>query len=287
MDMDVITDVAMQVFVHLIKKNSSTINILGDSISDSLLKNLILRANKNNFKITHMSYSGNLYFPNFVKANKKTKKIEVDDKVHKFRENKILSDTGNSYIIVVGQYSYYFEESEHYLENEKIVSKDTNFFYVKKDDFELNKINRIKKLKENFKKGILNFANKDFKILLLYPLPQSLEHVSKKVFGYHSFLDKNNEDFYKKLNDSDLHINYSFFKKKNKEIFDFFDQINHKNVYKIYPHKLFCNTKIKNKCIFHSKNDIFFFDRVHLSYSGSELVNQLIFDKINKIENKN
>ena len=86
-----------------------------------------------------------------------------------------------------------------------------------------------------------------------------------------------------------LNENSNDFYKKNlpKEIFDFFDQINHKNVYKIYPHKLFCNTKIKNKCIFHSKNTMFFFDKFHPSYSGSDLINQLIFDKINKIENKN
>ena len=45
-------------------------------------------------------------------------------------------------------YAYIAKEGEkraRYLENEKIVSKDTEFFYIKKDDFELNKINRNKK----------------------------------------------------------------------------------------------------------------------------------------------
>ena len=268
-------------------KNNHKIYFLADSISDALLKDFIKKAKIHNLKVTHMSYAGNLYFPNFVKVNRKTNKVVIGDKVHEFRKEKIFSEPKNSYIVIAGLYTYYFKEKEYYLEDNKIKSKDAKFFYTKKNNFEFNKEIRINKLKNSFKEGILDFANKGIKVILLYPLPQSSEHVSKKIFSYYSAFDKNNQNFFKNLNNSDLHLDYGLFKKQNEEIFDFFNQIKHQNIYKIYPHKLFCNTKIKNKCIFHSKNTIFLFDKVHPSYSGSSLINQLIIEKINEIRNSN
>ncbi len=267
--------------------NTRKIVFLGDSLSDALLKDMILKTKENNFKIKHMSYAGNLYFPNFVKINKKTKKIVVNDNVHKYRKNEILSDANNLYVVIAGHYTYYFKDKEYFLENGEIKSKSTNFFYTNKNQIKLDEKDRIKNVRNSFKEGILELAKKEIKIILLYPLPQSFEHVSKKIFSYYSVFDKNNEDFFNKLNNSNLHVNYSFFKKQNTEIFEFFDKIEHKNIYKIYPHELFCNVNIKNKCTFHSNETMFFFDKVHPSYSGSKLINELIINKINKIENLN
>ena len=36
------------------------------------------------------------------------------------------------------------------------------------------------------------------------------------------------------------------------------------NVFRVYPHQLFCNKQIKNRCIANDKN-IFYFDDDHLS----------------------
>ena len=54
--------------------------------------------------------------------------------------------------------------------------------------------------------------------------------------------------------DNYVSIDYSKFKEKSEHIFQILNSINHKNLYSIYPHKIFCN---KNKCIGHDKNDIF------------------------------
>ena len=74
--------------------------------------------------------------------------------------------------------------------------------------------------------------------------------------------------------------------RKSKLPKNFFDEINHKNVYKIYPHKLFCNIKKNNKCIFHDENSIYFFDKNHPSLKGAEMINELIMKEIKKIELK-
>ena len=70
-----------------------------------------------------------------------------------------------------------------------------------------------------------------------------------------------------------ININFFEYLEKSKKIYSLFDEINHKNLYKIYPHKQFCNTSLKNKCVGNSKNYLYFIDRSHLSKKGSELIN--------------
>ena len=45
----------------------------------------------------------------------------------------------------------------------------------------------------------------------------------------------------------------------------------------------FCNSLIKNKCIGHDNDDIFYIDGAHLSSSGSMLINKEIMKIINTI----
>ena len=137
---------------------------------------------------------------------------------------------------------------------------------------------RIKKLKNHFKKTLIELSNKNKKIILLYPLPEPLENISKAI--YKLTFKKNHENKLKKLN---LSIKYKYFLERNREIFNLFDEINHKNIYKIYPHKLFCNNQ-SNECIFHNKKDILFFDIIHPSLKGAEMINGLIMKEIARAE---
>ena len=51
----------------------------------------------------------------------------------------------------------------------------------------------------------------------------------------------------------------------------------------MYPHKIFCNSVVKNKCIAHNDKEIFFIDGLHLSKSGSKLINMDLMKIIDKI----
>ena len=221
---------------------SGDIYLLGDSITDSLLQDIIKKTKELDFKLIHMSYSANLYLPNFVRVNKKSNKAETTEAAHIFRKNAILSGHNNSYIVIAGYYSYYFYENIVSLDNGIIKVADTEEYFTQKNNFEFNKDIRFQNLKTNFKEAILNLANKNKKIILLYPLPESPENISKKIYSFYNF-KFDDKEFKEKLSDSDLNIDLDFFYKRSSKIFNFFDEINHKNVYKIYPHKLFCNIK--------------------------------------------
>ena len=58
------------------------------------------------------------------------------------------------------------------------------------------------------------------------------------------------------------------------------DKIKNKNLYKVYPHNLFCNNTIKNRCTTHDLNKVFYRDESHLSYKGAEMLMKLIEKKI-------
>ena len=70
----------------------------------------------------------------------------------------------------------------------------------------------------------------------------------------------------------------------NKDSFKFLDEISGDNIVRIYPHKIFCNTLIKNKCITHDDKSVFYRDFIHLTSKGADLVNKLVIKEIEKIE---
>ena len=45
-----------------------------------------------------------------------------------------------------------------------------------------------------------------------------------------------------------------------------------KNLIRIYPHKLFCDNLIKDRCITHDSKKLFYLDYDHLSSAGSNLI---------------
>ena len=134
----------------------------------------------------------------------------------------------------------------------------------------------------NFLKDVNFFLKKGYKIILIYPIPQLEESVSKKIDNLFRSSNKNLSSY---LNDykNYLSLDYSKFKKESENIFEIFENIYHEKLYSIYPHDIFCNNLIRNECIAHDNNDIFYIDGAHLSRSGSMLINKEIMKIINTI----
>ncbi len=257
-------------------ENEGDIILLGDSMTDALLANMIEQVSKTKYRLIHMSYSGNLYLPNFISYDKFQKKITLDESRHNYRKKFLENKTSKkTYIIFYGDYNYYFEKRLKISEN-KIVEYETPRLYSTRDDIFLSYEKR-KKLLINKIKQSLESLSVNNKVLLLYPTPVSpvkiLDHI--KSNGKEISKDKN---FYKKDK-----INYSknFYKNYNFEIIDLFNKLNLTNIYKIKLEHIFCP---KDQCIFYDNNYSYIFDKFHPSYEGSKKINDLIMKKIKKIE---
>ena len=74
------------------------------------------------------------------------------------------------------------------------------------------------------------------------------------------------------------------YKNKNKMIFETLDSIQGPNIYRVYPHKSFCNTEIVNRCVANNKEHLFYYDDDHLSLGGSKYVVKDIMKVIKQIE---
>jgi len=62
-----------------------------------------------------------------------------------------------------------------------------------------------------------------------------------------------------------------------KSSFLLLDSIQHENIIRIYPHKLFCNTRIQGRCLTHNKKQSFYSDDYdHISNIGAEKLVQEI-----------
>ena len=62
------------------------------------------------------------------------------------------------------------------------------------------------------------------------------------------------------------------------------DSIQGNNIFRVYPHTLFCDTIIKNRCVTHDDKNIFYADTTHPSLKGAEMINDLVMKEIQKIE---
>ena len=80
---------------------------------------------------------------------------------------------------------------------------------------------------------------------------------------------------------------YKVYKERNSSSFELLNSVKGKNIYRVYPHKLFCDNVIKNRCVTHDEKNLFYVDEEHPSLLGSRMINDLILDEIEKIELNN
>ena len=120
------------------------------------------------------------------------------------------------------------------------------------------------------------FLDKNYKIILIYPLPQFKENISE-VLSTQILLE--NDDYKKNY----INISYSDYENQTKLIFTRLNKLVHRNLYKMYPHKIFCNSMVKNRCIAHNSKEIFFIDSEHVAKKGSILINMDLMKIIDRI----
>ena len=256
--------------------SKNKIFIIGDSHAATLafdLKKIALEKDYN-FITSFLGDCG--FFPGFNLIDSKSKKI--DNNCNNKYFNKLLKKIkshNNSIIIISARFPLY-------LSNQEISDRPNKDKYVKWKR-KYVPIDKFQNISSSFK-STLNEISKKNRVIFVYPTPENEVHVPRKLFN--KYLrgnlnlneDSDNKDF--------ISIPYADFQNRTKETFELFDSIKGENIYRVYPHKLFCNTLITNECIAHDYQRIFYFDNNHLSIDGANIVVKLITDQINKINLK-
>ena len=122
-------------------------------------------------------------------------------------------------------------------------------------------------------------------ITLVYSNPEVSWHVPKNIIRNNSkkklALLKN---YFEPKNF--ITTSYKIYKERNKSGFELLNSIIGDNIHRVYPHTLFCNTIVKDRCLSHDDKNIFYTDDNHPSLKGAEMINDLIMKEIEKIEIK-
>jgi len=166
--------------------------------------------------------------------------------------------------------NYYFDNKEG--------SKEGGQY--EKKYFSLGKYSTI----ENSFMNEVSEISKNHKIILVYPIPEVGYSVPSKLNIFFKTLPRNAMASIKVSE----YITTSFEVYKNRTLssFELLDSIQGNNIHRVYPHTLFCNTRIKNRCLTHDDRNIFYMDDDHPSIKGAEMINDLIMKEIEKIELK-
>ena len=192
-----------------------------------------------------------IYLPNFKKIYKKNK-----EEVHNCTlESKNLIDhiiykKPNSIIIIGGNFKEHFNQTQDW----KYLS------------------NYDSKPLDSFIKSLNKLLSDNYKIILIYPIPGPEFHVIKRLMQK---IPKSTFDASKYLKENQLTFSLEKYYLQNQNIIDVFNNLNHKNLIKVYPEKIFCNKKI-NKCYTHNEKEIFFSDKHHLAIAGVKMLNKEI-----------
>ena len=248
-------------FCNFNSKNDKTVFLIGDSHMEILSYNLLKKLENYNF--ISINRTDCIYLPNVKKLRPNNQKeFETCTISSKNKINEYIKNKKNSIVIIGGRFHRHFDEGE------------TKWNY--------KSINN-KTIKENFKFSMNNILREN-KVILIYPIPSVNFDITKRIMNE---VPKNIFNATEYLTLNPFTTDYNDYIKENEKIIEFFNSINHKNLSKIYPDKIFCDKTVEKKCFTHEGKNIFYSDNNHLSDAGVEKLNYYIFQKIIKISKSN
>ena len=251
------------------EQNEKKIYLIGDSHFGTLMYDLNNKLSNRSYNFRPITARSFFYFNESLKLHSNGKLIEEYYTRLRERINKIVSESENNIFIFGGASAVYIFDKRFYVDNEVLGDPIVN--YVNKDTLKFSSESLMNEFRE-----LIENISKNNKVILVYPIPEPGFNLQYKLLkGRNWKLMQKNPTLFK--------YPYKKYMAINKEVFEFFDTLKNMNIHRVYPHKLFCNTKVKDQCLLHNEKDIFFSDELHLSFLGAEMVNELLIEKIDNL----
>ena len=250
--------------------------LVGDSLAGSIAFDLKEKTLKNNYQFVTLMRGGCLLFPGFDRFDISSNLMSPGCNNRYFEKViDFLNSQKDSIIIIIGRYPLYF--------NKKNFDNNEGGIEPGGGEYRFFKNGNFNNIQESFRSTIIKLSNNN-QIILVYPIPEVGWHVPRKLNSILMF--KSEEEVKEYLIEKNyLTTSYEIFKKRNNLSFEILDSINNNNIHRVYPHKLFCNSQIKKRCITHDNQNLFYYDYIHLLGRGSINLVDLIINKIKSLHN--
>ena len=253
--------------------SNKKIYIVGDSHMEALAYDLKERVISKSYQFNTSIITGCMIVPGFNFVEIKTQKITNCNDKYFSKIIKKLQNENNSIIIFGGRYPVYLNNT--FFDNQEGGVEGYNY------SRQLVPINDESDIKKNFKSAIESISSNNY-VILVYPIPEVGWHLPRKL------LSKINKNIFKNKNlqIEEITTSYEVYKKRTKSSFELLDNVLGKNILRVYPHTLFCNTIVKTRCLTHDDKNVFYSDWNHPSLKGAEIINDLIMKEIEKLDIK-
>jgi peptidoglycan/LPS O-acetylase OafA/YrhL len=256
--------------------SNKKIYIISDSQTWNMLPYLKDILVKQEYQFITAAHNTCAYFPGFRLRDKKQTQKNYERVCNIDEYVKLLTNTKDSIIIFWSRLPLYLENS--FFDNKEGGVEKGNTYW----DQHFVSDNKNISIEQSFKDGVLKLANNN-KIIFVYPIPETGWDVPKKLLGSSIVKSKLTDKI--TIPNEYLTLSYEVYKERTKSSFNLLDSVESSNIYRLYPHKLFCNTIIQNRCLTHDDKIIFYSDWSHASPKASILIGNLILEKIKRIEN--
>jgi len=255
------------------KDNVQQVVLLGDSHAGALQYSLNEEIKKNNLSLIRLRTRFYLNDFNFIIDNKINEEfIKENNEAKRF-----LSE--NSDLVVIYHLRWSIKLLASWFDNEEGNKEEVQLevpdvYFEPKNIKTSSQQQRQKYILDGLISEINQIVNQGHKLILVYPVPEMGFDVPKHLLKNIVKETKSGDHLVPILSGS-----YEVYKKRNEMIFDALEGIENINIYKVYPHKIFCDNQIKGRCVANDKENLFYFDDDHVSLKGSKF----IIDKVMKI----
>ena len=246
--------------------NKGTVFLVGDSHMITMGKPLSDELIQNNYNFIPLTNGGCYYLPKFDYINPKTNELMFGcDQKYQEKRKKMLLSAHNPIAIIGGNLNRYLS------------NQDVN---LNKSEFKF--INNNLSLEESLKISILELLNNNVKVILIYPIPELPWDPLKKIFS--SSNSRNFNEVKNYISTNNVTTSYKSYEMRSKNSFELLNNIEHKNLFKVFPHKIFCDYTKKYNCYVHNEKNIFYFDSEHLSIFGAKMLAEPILKIFSKFK---
>jgi peptidoglycan/LPS O-acetylase OafA/YrhL len=244
------------------KGAKTTLVLVGDSHARVISKDLWENTRARGFRFMEFTNSGCPYAPGMevIQKNIPTKCTAT----YNNKRREILLGMKPAVIFLHSRLPLYL--SARGFDNREGGHELFDDYYLRPEGVSLPHKQRVEEVKKQLKAAIGELLDYGHKLVLLYPVPE----VGWDVPTYIK-TRKNITSTELRLK-REISTSYSVFLERVNDTYEVLDAVgNHRNVLRVFPERVFCDTFIAKRCSATHKDSIFYTDSHHLSPTGSKI----------------
>ena len=238
--------------------------LLGDSHADAISFELEKELKSRNLGFLSLTYSGcppirGIYRADTSLANRC---FEYNQQTYKF----LLENKNIHYVILSARWTQYLERKKYDNGEGGIEDGEHGFIDVvvngkKKSSDEPERKSLIK---QHYRASIEELLQSGKKVIIIYPIPE---------VGWDVPVTQLKKSLFNNREAAPLTTSHASFKARNESAIATLDSIpDRKNLIRVRPDKIFCDTLIPGRCVTQIGNEVLYYDDDHLSNKGAQLV---------------